>query len=541
MTSSNPLFRVLGSTGEQIVLRLKGRADMVVVCHRDFSKSELLKLVYGAFPITGKVGAGPVGTLKVVPFTLPALSAGNKQPPAVMRDLKNLISLGKYPKNKGSRSASVSHRESLSYELGLIWGSNDSGSFGPNSRAKVQVNWENGRTGSTNPYWKSQILSGKTATTGLSAHRTAVNISYGFMSLTFRDERVHRDNQQQMVTGSLTTFSLPNAGVNGVLLNNCDTGALAKLREQLYQLQHDADIGETLGEYKQLLSLIGKPLQGVRDLLELYQRRAAEIITNVQRRYGRPLSRLDAAQVRDINAALGRLYLEFTFGIKPLLYDIAGCLVAAIEKRNSVKAKISASYKDDKLVSDTSQQETVSSYLAVNKRTVMTERCTVRYQVGVNPAKVDLDLPWLQRIGLVPERFIPTVYAVLPFSWLVDYFLSINVVIDTLCADISMVTWQNKTVRTESVTEITVMPDHGRAALLAGSMYKSSSGAPAVVRLARTDTTRIVPTNVLAFPSLKVPSSWKPWANIGALLASWKVAGKSPLASVILAAKGISI
>lgn len=139
----------------------------------------------------------------------------------------------------------------------------------------------------------------------------------------------------------------------------------------------------------------------------------------------------------------------------------------------------------------------------------------------------------------MPERFLPTMYAILPYSWLADYFLGINTVLDGLCDNFEFVTWVNKTIRQESIVEVTDNPDQAGAKKILGSIYKGGSGSPSVVRMVRTDVTRSAPGG-LSIPPLKlsVPKSWRPYANITALLAAKKLPQATSLGSIINAASG---
>lgn len=501
-----------------------------------FSKTALLKWCFALL----KAGLPPKGSVVVKTFTstTPALSAGGGYTKTLAESIQPLVIVGKIPTRKGGKTASVLSPQTIDVPIGVCtYHMSGASQTSTSSYGTSRIYWENRRDGVTNPLWESQVRKGINATTPMTATRGQVSYYPGYMELELQPHPGAYDVIG--VAGFLIATTKPIEHYSGSLTAKCDSQALSKLHDKLYAIQHDADIGETLGEYKQALSMIGKPLQGLHDLVDLYHRRAAVIAANVQRRYGRSLSRLDPHMVRDLNAALGALYLEFTFGWKPLAHDLIGVIKAMQEKRGTVATHISVSYKGDTLVSDTTSRNILNNHLVFNVRTVKSVKATVRYQIGIEPTKVEA-LSYAERIGFVPERFVPTLYAVLPYSWLLDYFTGINIALDALCDDFKFTTWVCKTERVESITEVVSNPDYSATRARVGVDYKSVSGSPAVSRAVRTDVRRSIPTSLIPAVTLTVPTSWRPWANVVALAAQKKLRQMGNLSAAGLSASGLN-
>lgn len=399
--------------------------------------------------------------------------------------------------------------------------------------AVYKVSWTDSRVGTVLSKWKAVIRKGGNATTPMTAQRGVLAGTPGNMIVRFK--RSYDKKVNSVSVAGFTSVAAPTAFSVAGLVEKLDTRALEKLHGKLYDLQHDARVGETIGEFRQALQMIGRPLDGMRRLIEVFEKRAVEAARNVARRVGRPLSRLDPRDVREINAALASLYLEFVFGWKPLAADLLAAINAVGKIRGSCATVVNASFTSDAVYSDQTVNDVFNSYCTFRTRTLKMVKCTVRYKVGINPDKVVLG-NYAERLGITPREFIPTAYAILPYSWLFDYFTGMNVLIESLCADLSFTTWTCKTVRNECSTEITSNPDTARAAQQVGVGFIDATGSPAVARSTMVTSARSVPTSLIASPVLRVPQAAKPWANIAALFVQRKVGNAGFLAAQLLAA-----
>lgn len=430
--------------------------------------------------------------------------------------------------------ASVSKPVDVLYNvLGSSWGTPGSGVAAKGLKPFVsdvgakRYSWTDSRTGSKLPNWRSIVRTGGNATTAMQAQRARVEHSGGVsVQLTIVDD-AQTTYRQLGYSGYVSTQDPVFNGGAG-MVSVVDNKSLAKLREKLYALEHDADIGETLAEYKQLLSMVGNPLQGIRDLIDIYHRRAAEVIANRSRRVGKPSSRFNPRDVKDVNAALASLWLEFNFGLKPLYYEVLAIIKSLEDSRKSCKTKISSSFRDDALVSDTTTISVLNNYLTFNVRSIVRSRLTVRYQVGIRPEKVEA-LSFAKRIGLTPERFVPTLYAIFPYSWANDYFTGINTTIDSLCDDFRFTTWVAKTVRDETIAQKVSVLDSAATLARVAPRGVACSGGACTVTASTVTVNRSVPANLVAAPYLTIPKSWRPYANLSALAFQRKLAGLAAL------------
>lgn len=448
-------------------------------------------------------------------FTSPVLLAGGPYLPYPLRNRQPVFYVGKT--DSGANSNDILKVRSVQIPGTDNASITDTGSpVFPG--VATTVTWTDKRTGTVLPKWRAVIRAGGNATTPMHGERGSLESFPGHMVVRFKrdyDKKVNQVATSKYVVATPSVFSV--AGT----VNNSTTRALAKLHSKIYDLQHDARIGESLGEYKQAMRMVGRPLNGLKTLVEVYRRRAAEVSRNAVRRVGKPISRFDKRDLNDVSAALAGLYLEFNFGWKPLALDLKAALAAVNKARGSIATVLNASYAGDDVYSDQTISDLENSYCYFKTRWVKRFKVTVRYKVGIDPVKV-LVGGYLERVGLTPQEFIPTVYAVLPYSWLFDYFTNVNVVVDSLMSELSFTTWTCKTVRKSCMTEATANPDVAKAASVLGASFLGATGLPCVARAVMVTVDRSTPTDLIASPTIAMPKTGKPYANMAALALSKK-------------------
>lgn len=372
----------------------------------------------------------------------------------------------------------------------------------------TNTTWLDERTGVTMPGFQAKIRDGANATTPMEAHRATIRLSPGEATCTWdtKEASAEKGSFTDSFSGCLQVGTVPKNLVDSALLSVCDSKALAKLHEKLAEFQRSADMGETLAEFGQVLSMLKRPAAGIQDLYASWYRKAI---------------RLDCSSALDFAAALGKLELEYSFGWKPLLLDTIAAVEAVTKVRNAISAALKVSYKESKnVVKPSSGFATRMNYFRFRVLSKDDLVCTVRYQVGLRPDQIATPT-YMEEIGLSVDRIIPTMYALMPYSWTVDYFTGLNATIDALCADLSMIAWTCKTTRWErtSFTSETLDPVAMKKAA-PGLVFTDIAGVPFSREVKRFDVKREVPTTLIPIPTLRVPKSMKPYVNLAALFAS---------------------
>lgn len=141
-------------------------------------------------------------------------------------------------------------------------------------------------------------------------------------------------------------------------------------------------------------------------------------------------------------------WLEFTFGVKPLMNDIQGIADALVEFRdeNIVPLRIVTTAKNE---TQSAQSNGIISGAVMHYDIVTSNETTVKWIAGLKD-KVLYDKPAYERLqalaGLDINHVVPAAWELVPFSFLVDYFTNIGDVISGAFVSTRDVVWTSRTV-----------------------------------------------------------------------------------------------
>jgi hypothetical protein len=370
-------------------------------------------------------------------------------------------------------------------------------------------------TGSTNPLWKYQVLNDLPATTAASGTR------YDYSQAWVTGEKVmYSILNRRLMTAELyghpaveqpVTSTPPDAST----MSKTDDRAKRKFLDKLDSALSSVELGQDLGEYKETVHGVTNPLKGLRDLSLSY----LDKLTKARRSFPRDKIAL--------SKALADSYLEWTFGWKPLALDIADAIVGLQNRaQRFARVPIEAS-ANEVYFGNTANVSTISdSFSFLNLSGVSRNQCSysVRYKGSVKVDLVNGSLPVNRVLQLDLPHFIPTVWDLIPYSFVVDYFTNVGDIIRAYSARTNNLAWVNRTTRTvyRNDTVHTVKDSKGQV----GQGVWTPIGLREDGQNSwsqRTDFTRVnYPPgnlNVMAF-HFELPNSEKPWENIAALLLS---------------------
>jgi hypothetical protein len=131
----------------------------------------------------------------------------------------------------------------------------------------------------------------------------------------------------------------------------------------------------------------------------------------------------------------------------------------------------------------------------------------------------------MERLGLSPRNFVPTIYNLLPWTYMIDYFTNLGDIVSAIGCDPAAIAWCCRTTRQELTTVVTSGVD-----LELSSGLKMHPGYPIVdpqittwksktVNRVSTIPTRI-PSFHLKLPSFQSEAGRTRWTNIAAVLAA---------------------
>lgn len=301
------------------------------------------------------------------------------------------------------------------------------------------------RTGSGLRDYKGKIRRRENATTGMSGtYQQADVVPLRFEVHWVSDfnpaitRKVRGQGDYHVVNGS---SDLGNPTVPSMSANKALQGArakfLAKVRAQQVQMS-----GPTfLGELRETLRMLRNPAAGLFKRSEDYLAK---------------LSKAKRSRPKEWMRDIGGLWLEQSFGWAPLLHDAQDAAKAwqrLAEERNG--GPISAGFSDFQDSTSSlgnpynlsSSAYFTSPYLAWWIRAKKIEQVTVRLK-GLLSAQAEMT-PWdkMALFGFTPSEFVPTVWELLPYSFLADYFTNIGDILSSAVTDTSRVVYVNQTIR----------------------------------------------------------------------------------------------
>lgn len=374
------------------------------------------------------------------------------------------------------------------------------------------------RNGFKNPRYKSQITKRQNATTPLegidvyrvkSSSETDKGESPSPLSECRVEYRHPANISQTAKTYDYCRWYLHPALPSDLAVKNLNGSKAENEAASLFHLKAnkaftDWEAGVFLGELKELARLIRSTAERLLNLIFRFKRDAFAIARNLRH------------SIQQMLEQLSNLWLEFSFAWKPLQNDIQSMIDAALEMTKEQKA-IRAIAKD--VISHTSVWTNVGSAAAGAKYLRTTTNWVEVMYFGSVSASFGSDSQMRKKFGFSPENFAPTIYELIPWSFLIDYFVNLNAVIAAMSNVTVNMDWTSKTVRKGS----TVRYRNPQIRKYADSVYPNSdivvtSWSPQTAGFEKkyVERSRIdsVPIPSLTF---SLPDSLVKYINIGAL------------------------
>jgi len=255
--------------------------------------------------------------------------------------------------------------------------------------------------------------------------------------------------------------------------------------------------------------MLRRPASALRDGFSAYLKRTHRLR---RRRY---------PNNRELRKAIAGTWLEYVFGWKPLVGDIED----AVEAYRKLASHRETSFViGEAFETLQASQDTVSlsapNYLRWTETTVKKKTDKLKFKGVVRHAYSGVREDTASRVaelcGFRLEEFIPTVWELLPYSWLVDYFTNIGDILNGMHAVNADLAWISLSRWTTASTKISRKADPSWAKQILGKecqvLFSDSPFEGSRVRYTRTQPILTVPNLQLTFAS-----SWQ-WVNLAALM-----------------------
>jgi len=346
--------------------------------------------------------------------------------------------------------------------------------------------------GDRNPKWKEQIANHTSATTGMTGTYESVDsVSMGGY-LKLKNPNAPGGAQTETVGGSHTEVRyLPNSDTHNnptLGISAAQNQAMSRAFKQVRSAQISMSGGVFLGELREAAHMLRHPAEALRNHLGDYLKK---------------LSKAKKAKPKKWLDTLSQTWLESSFGWRPFVNDLEDAFKAYDEVQKGAEPEyrhIRAIGKDSKLVSGLYNESfaLIGNFSWLGSKVIKDEAiCVIRGEVKRKTVTTAMDKARV--FGLTPGEFFPTVWELLPWSFLVDYFTNIGDIIENSCTDTREIAWLQITNIQKRVTNGSMRPDIDKCKLVNGNNFISAGGNPGSFKYVR----RLVTRNVLS--QLRVP------------------------------------
>lgn len=394
----------------------------------------------------------------------------------------------------GNRHLSIQYSDDTSQEWDASWSQNETRS----------------RSGSDNPRWRDQVRRGSQAATSFEGTEEKIRASksylvqhgymvtpnpYRFMELNTRVENFY---------SGLPTNGFPE-GLSETLANN---RALELITKKIRDKQTTFQGGTFVGELARSAALIANPAQALRKGLGHY----TQTLLKRGPRAAKLSKRQALTMVRDT-------WLEYQLGWAPLLNEVDGAIQTLAESKilSDPGFETVRAVGHDEVVTPTQMNRRLGSwsypYWRVDHYNFT--KVSVRYIASVDVGSYVTYNP--RRIGFAATNWLPTLWELVPYSFVVDYFTNIGDIISACTLAKSSVRWMVKTVRKQSGSRL----ENWRPEILTGNNFAAYSQGTALpgksshtIKYVKRD-----PYYGTLVPDLSfsLPGSNTQWLNIAAL------------------------
>jgi hypothetical protein len=293
----------------------------------------------------------------------------------------------------------------------------------------------NNRSGSSRPGWRQIISARGDASTGLLFEKWDVQKSGGSIQDGWSriDLGPPHPSYSWSLTGDLVTPVIPSWNVDSIVAK-CSNIAETQFLQKLAQKQTSFHGGVFLGEIRQAVRAIRSPLTALRVSFDRYLHK----VSLYKRRRGRNT-------VREINRAIAGTYLEAVFGWEPLVSDIDDAMRASARRLTYLPPvdHVQAKASDSGAREDTPSEFYIGAGSGYISFKVMTEyEVSVSFKGGFFESSsfggISTDF------GVGVRNFVPTVWELIPWSFVADYFINVGDCLEALSASTSALFYVTK-------------------------------------------------------------------------------------------------
>lgn len=293
--------------------------------------------------------------------------------------------------------------------------------------------------GEENPRWREHIRKGLNATThllGVQRERLPCPVT-GW--LTYSTPKARGSDRWDSYLHQDQTYGLLIENPSGFSVSQADKLARQKFVSNYRDLRSAFQGGVFLGELAELVGMIKNPAKALRSGIDMY--------------YGDVKKRLRKRNNRNQKKIVAETWLEYSFGWAPTIRQVADISKIATASPYVATQIVQGTGKQD-WKSQVSRAENSASGLGQfkwNEYFRSNNAVSVRYRGAIAASNRPPGFP--EQLGFSWSNLVPTIWELIPYSFLVDYFLNVGAVVEGISTGNIYLQWGAKTVRKEAVGE----------------------------------------------------------------------------------------
>lgn len=402
------------------------------------------------------------------------------------------------------------------------------------------VKWSDGLSGSRQPGWRHSIELGASVTSEMTAGRKRIKATPG-RAWTKYTYRVQNPNPIRYIEKQLDGYFLSSAYnfPSSSTLGNSEAynRALSKFYPAAKQAMRTWSAGVAVGELGETVRMLRGGVRGVSKGIYRYLDRIKKYNRGVKKRLSRRPHTLEK-EVEAWNRHATDQYLQLQFGINPLLRDVNDAAVAAAKLMHDELGKterVTAIARHTVPSGNGTNSQNYLSHFFVQWR--WQDHDTVMCKIhGAVRTYQTAGLRNLSTIGLLPSDWIPTMWNLLPGSFLLDYSTNASAIIEAYSFPFHRIAWLQLTyvsTRRRVFTDITCNPLRTYNSLLSWQKMggKGSWTAPTLELENSSVSRQVLSADSLGIPQLQttIPGvkNWRRYLNLAALTNAQKLAIRS--------------
>lgn len=314
------------------------------------------------------------------------------------------------------------------------------------------------RSGTSNRLWKQQVRHGLNATTNYSVESIREAPSEG----QFTAQGTQTDPYDPTPgarcrwffrgsgKGPYNSGGGPSTPPSQLSTADLDTAAriafLNKVRDERTSFQG----GVFLGELKEAIHMVVRPGQALRRAVSTYSsvaKKAARRERNLKMRI----------------KAISGTWLEQSYGWRPLFSDVDSAMLALAKVGHYIPRQVLSVQRADVRSARAIASGTMGGSINYSQPWRWRRKASVRYKGAVAWESQNLAPNWRSNWGFELREFVPTMYELIPYSFLVDYFTNLGEIINASSVGVVGLRWGCKTTWLQADVDIVGQPSYSSA------------------------------------------------------------------------------